>query len=952
MKQKTRNILILILVATIALGSIIVLFNNRGKGNVKKSYTEYSGFVSENSYADYLSKYADAELTEETVEVPASGYSSYDGEIELFENYADKQNTVLTDESGYIEWTVNVPKAGFYNIKADYLTYGGNDLTVERTVYIDGEIPFDEAKYLTFERLYKDVTSTPAKDLDGNDIRPGQEQLQVWQEKFLSDASGYYKEPLKFYLTQGHHTVRFAGEREPLMLLQITLCADESVPTYEEYIKMYDSKDNVSGEAKIIQAEEMYQKSEKSNYPINDRTSSFTQPQAAYSILLNTVGGTRWQKVGSSISWIIEVDESGYYKIAPRYKQDYISGVKVYRKLTINGRVPFKGADNLVFDYDTKWQCEPLGNEKEDYLFYFEKGKEYVVEMEVTLGDMDNILRRTQATLNELNDIYKEILMITGASPDKYRDYSFDKLIPDTLENLTVQANELKEIKEEFESVNEASGERVAQLTKMEYLIRRMAEDSSEIAGKFSTFQDNLSALGTWITSMSNQPLSFDYIAVIPESGETPRAEGNFLQNLGFQFKLFSASFVVDYSNIGRIEDTSKADSSIKVWVSSGRDQMNTIRSLINSDFTKNTGIAVDLELVTAGTLLRSVAAGKAPDVSLGNAINDPINLALRNAVYDLKSFDDYDEVVKRFFESAMVPYTYRNKVYALPETMHFNVMFYRKDILEELGLEAPTTWNEWDSVISELSKKNMQVGLPHDQNMLLTFMYQLGSELYNDDGKSVNLDSKEAYYSFEKLTEYYTLYDFETEYDFVNRFRSGEMPLAIADFTLYNQLALFAPEIQGDWGMALVPGTVTEDGTVNKVYSFVGTSTIMLNGTKNPEACWEFMKWWSSTEIQASYCNEMETVINASAKQPTANLEALKKLPWASDDLKTLITAYGCLKGTPQVPGGYYVDRTYGFAFNRVINDSEDPSETLQRYIESINSELTRKRREFGITE
>ena len=281
---------------------------------------------------------------------------------------------------------------------------------------------------------------------------------------------------------------------------------------------------------------------------------------------------------------------------------------------------------------------------------------------------------------------------------------------------------------------------------------------------------------------------------------------------------------------------------------------------------------------------------------------------------------------------------------------MHFNVMFYRKDILGELNLTVPNTWDQWDAVISELSKKNMQVGLPHDLNMFLTFMYQSGSELYRNDGESVNFDSKEAYSSFEKLTEYYTLYGFETDYNFVNRFRTGEMPLAIADYTIYNQLSLFAPEIQGNWGMALVPGTVREDGSVDRTNTFTGTATVLLKGTENPEASWEFMKWWCSTDIQASYCNEMETVINASAKQPTANIEALKQLPWVGRDLNTLIGAWDDLKGTPEVPGGYYVTRTYSFAFNRVINHSEDPSETLQRYIESINSELTRKRHEFGI--
>ena len=953
MKQKKKIFFVAIVIVVVSGLTAFALYTAKNKNNNNKgdTYTEYMGFAPENSYTAYLQEHSDAKLTDVEVAIPVLGYTDSMGEVETYSEYEGKENVIVTGEEGYVEWTVEIPQTGFYQVDIEYLAYGGSGLSVERSVYIDGEVPYEEAEFVVFERSFVDVAAEPSVDLDGNDIRPKQEEQYIWQDKMLADASGYYQDPLKFYLTQGTHTVRLQAEREPLMIAKILLCAQDAVPTYEEYKEIHSGAEKEdAAEIKIIQAEDLYQKSEKSNYPINDRTSPYTQPQDAYAILLNTMGGTRWQNVGSSASWIISVEKSGYYKIAPRYKQDYISGVQVYRKLTIDGMLPFKEAANLVFGYDTSWQCDALGNGEEEYLFYFEAGKEYVLEMEVTLGNMTNILRRTKASLEELNQIYRSILMVTGASPDKYREYNFETSIPETLESLKVQAEELAEIKAEFESVNGASGERVAQLTKLEYLVRRMAEDPSEIAGKFSNFKDNVAALGTWISDMNSQPLELDYIALVPENEKIPEAEGNFFENVAFQVKLFFSSFVVDYSRMGMVKENEDESKNITVWISTGRDQMNTLRSLINSDFTQKTGITVDLELVSAGTLLPSVLAGTGPDVALGNAIGDPINLALRNAAYDISKFEDYSDVIERFTDSAMVPYTYQGATYALPETMQFNVMFYRKDILGEMGLSVPQTWDEWDSVISELSKKNMMVGLPHDQNVFLILMYQMGSELYHNDGESVNLDSKEAYLAFEKLTEYYTLYDFETEYDFVNRFRTGEMPLAIADYSVYNQLSLFAPEIQGDWGMALVPGTVMEDGGINRTNTFSGTSTILLNDTDNPNAAWEFMKWWSSTDVQAAYCNEMETVINASAKQPTANLEALKQLPWDKGDLETLIQAWNTLKGTPEVPGGYYVSRAYTFAFNRVINDLEDPSETLQKQIESINSELARKRREFRI--
>ena len=64
---------------------------------------------------------------------------------------------------------------------------------------------------------------------------------------------------------------------------------------------------------------------------------------------------------------------------------------------------------------------------------------------------------------------------------------------------------------------------------------------------------------------------------------------------------------------------------------------------------------------------------------------------------------------------------------------------------------------------------------------------------------------------------------------------------------------------------------------------------------------------------------------------------------------------------GIPEVPGGYYVSRSFTFAFNRLINtyknqkinniyDVVDPGDVLTRYVPAINAELSRKRREFGL--
>ena len=50
-----------------------------------------------------------------------------------------------------------------------------------------------------------------------------------------------------------------------------------------------------------------------------------------------------------------------------------------------------------------------------------------------------------------------------------------------------------------------------------------------------------------------------------------------------------------------------------------------------------------------------------------------------------------------------MEPFTFRDWVFALPEQLPFFMLFYRQDILDELGIEGPQTWDEVLQVIPEL---------------------------------------------------------------------------------------------------------------------------------------------------------------------------------------------------------------------------------------------------------
>ena len=124
----------------------------------------------------------------------------------------------------------------------------------------------------------------------------------------------------------------------------------------------------------------------------------------------------------------------------------------------------------------------------------------------------------------------------------------------------------------------------------------------------------------------------------------------------------------------------------------------------------------------------------------------------------------------------------------------------------------------------------------------------------FADDGLRCGLDSNVAIDAFEKYTRFFTDYSFPFTFDGPNRFRTGEMPIMIADYsTTYNQLTVFATEINGLWEMVPLPGTVREDGSVN--YNAVNTvaASIMMHGTKDEDSTWQFMKWFCGKDAQAS---------------------------------------------------------------------------------------------------
>lgn len=979
MKDSTKKLLVWVgLILGIAV--ICLVLNLTKTSNFHDKYDGYdlsadtAGAKREGTYTLYLNAHSGAARPKQNIEVDVTSYIDAE-DAKVTDEYEGAEKALYTGNDSKVTWEVDVPEEGFYNVYLEYMTVKSRGVAIERAFYVNGELPFQNASDMTFLRMWTDA-SEPRVDNRGNEIRPTQTEVYGWQSTYLKDKMGYVSEPYQFYFEKGKNTITLEAVNEPMVLRKLDIVAVEDEFKYADYTAAQTgTKAAGSGldYVQIVQGEDSTVRSESSLYAKYDRASAITKPYSITKTILNYIGGEAWRNPGQWIEWNVEVPEDGYYHLCIKGRQNYDRGNISYRSLSIDGEVPFDEMKQVAFRFGNDWESLVLSDESDKpYSFYLTKGT-HTVRLEATLGDMGMILEELSDSTFRLNQIYRTLLVYTGATPDQYRDYKVDQVYPEIMEAMSLESKRLYKIVDEVVETTGQKADKIASAQTLAQQLERFCEKPEKITLEFTTFKENISALGSAILSMSETKLDIDYIAVYGENAKLDKDKSNFFKKAAHEVKSFFASFFIDYDAVGDVY--ADESNTVKVWVLTGRDQGTILKSMIDDTFTPATGIPINVEIVGADALLNAVVAGNGPNVVLSVGAGQPVDFALRNAVEDLTQFDDYEEVLKEFVPSTYRQYMLDDSLYALPETLFYNVMFYRKDVLEDLELEVPQTWKELIEMLPTIQGNNLSVGIPTaagssgsaaastavasaqaDLSMYFTLLYQQGGDLYNDKGTQTIINNEAGVAAFKEYTKYFTDYGIPVIYDFVTRFRSGEMPIGIANFTTYNTLVGSAPEIAGLWDFTLVPGTEKTDESGNAYIdrsAFVsGSATMMLKteDEKLKQSAWEFMKWWASSDTQVRFGREIEALLGSSARYATANMEAIKQLSWSASDIEILEKQLSYTVGIREVPGGYYTGRHISNACRKVINEKTDPRETIIDYSIKIDEELTKKRKEFGL--
>ena len=958
MSRKWRNILIGVLVAALVIAGIWLL--SRSENSFRSKYegadlsTDVSGIGRSNTYTSYLEKYANLPAVSEAVEVDLASFEGKGGEV-----CADG---VLTADESELTWKVNIPKAGLYNIRLDYLTVESRGVDIEREIAINGEVPFTGASTLCFSRLWTDANEV-RKDNQGNDIRPTQVERFEKQSAYCKDDMGYQTEPYAFYFNEGENELTIRAVNEPVILCAVSLTPIMKSPTYAEYAAAQpevSASEEALNYSQTIQGESAVLRSTPSLYGRYDRSSALTEPYSVSNSILNYIGGEPWTHPGEWIQWEFEVPEDGYYNISIKARQMYQRGALSARTVYIDGEIPFEDLEAVTFSYSTGWDMHTLSDkEGTPFRFWLKKGS-HSIRMEVTMGEMGPVLKSVEDSIFRLNQIYRKILVLTGANPDKYRDYNLKRIYPEAIEAMDLESKRLYKIVDDTVAITGEKSDRIASAQTLAVQLETFVKKNERITESFQNFRDNITSLGTAMQNMAESKLDVDLIMVTGENVNVPEVRSNVFQDIIHEVRSCLSSYTVDYNSLGdKYEDT---DDVVEIWITTGRDQSTVLKNLVDNTFTAKTGIKVNVKLVLQDAILPAVVAGNGPDVVLSLSGWFAVNYAMRNAVEDLTQFEDFEEVTKPFTKSILEPLTYNDSkkigIYGLPETQDFAVLFYRKDVMEELGLAVPQTWDELIAELPTIQGNSLTIGINFpdirvvDNSVLNSMIYQNGGEIYDKEAKHTLVDSEAGVAGFKQYTSLYNDYGLPVVFDFPSRFRSGEMPMGIQNYNMYNTLMVSAPEIRGLWDFTLFPGTMKEDGTIDHTAQTSGLCCMMIatnNETKKKNA-WEFMKWWVSADAQVRFGREMESILGASARYQTANQDALTQLAWSDKQLKVLKEQMSQTRGFPEIAGGYSTQRHLINAVRKVINTKEDQRETLLTYARTINEEIKIKRREFNL--
>ncbi len=302
----------------------------------------------------------------------------------------------------------------------------------------------------------------------------------------------------------------------------------------------------------------------------------------------------------------------------------------------------------------------------------------------------------------------------------------------------------------------------------------------------------------------------------------------------------------------------------------------------------KNPNIKIDVQSIpwdqAHDKLLTAVASQNGPDVvQMGTSW--VTEFADAGVLMNLSDYAKKHENLNpdNFFDSSVETGYYNDEYVGVPWYVETRVLFYRTDLLAEVGYpEGPTNWKELKDAASKLTDADAKkYGIlldTKDQIFSLIFAWQNGGMPLSEDNKPL-FNSKEYVEGMEYATglikDGYA--PAQSDYDAIQGFKDGTFPMFIGGPWMINSINDTAADLEGKWKVRVLPGNVSNT-------SYVGGSNLSIfNSTDNPDEA-------------ALYINYLTDVSTQLKWQEIANALPSRTEAWEDDALKNneLLSPFG----------------------------------------------------------
>lgn len=925
------------------------------QGTVTESY---SNERLDNGYTRVSAGYTQAAYTGEPILYKMSSvYKSGDASLTNVDGYEGDGDALSIPAKGTVELEIDVPQSAVYYMSFDYIGNSDSILPVEAGIMINDAYPFYEMRQQKLESQWA-AKADKVYDSYGNEVVSMPDKVYDWQNKYVQDSTYRYTQPLGIELEQGKNKISIALNEGTLLLGNLFLTAKPQVPQYA-------GGETAAGGGFIeIQAEDFLYRNDSAIHATCEFDPDLFPYQAGNRVM-NTVDATSFGKGGQEVTYGFNVQQAGNYYIAFHYSQGDKADFPVFMNVKIDGKLPNTAFQNHAFAYEKKYEMYTMvDSDKKKISVPLEAGQ-HTISMQISMEPIRQSLEIIEKIMGQVNDLSLEVTKVAGTNKDKYRDFSLETYIPGIGDTMRGWADELNQVMEDARVYNPKKNKIAAysSVKIAENQLRSLAKKPDELIYRIDELATSTSSvnqhLANLIDSLNGNDFALDSIYLYQEDAtkQLPKNKNIFTKIWLGIVRFFTSFGDQAYSS------TNTNPEHLQVSVNRSRQHLEIMQLLINEQFTPQTGIEVDLSLMPDQTkLVLANASGDSPDVATGVNYSIPFELGIRGALKDLTEFSDFADVAERYNAGLIMPYVIGDKIFALPETMNFQVMFYRKDILDKLGLEIPQTLEDVQAMLPDLQMRGLNFYYPTARTVgMKTFLdttpilFQSGGNLYDGAIDKAILTSEENVEGFTTLTNLFTIYNLPKDVpNFYQHFRNGDYPIGISDFGNYNMISNAAPEIDGSWGVALIPGVKNADGKVMRYSSAGAEATFLFESTPEREQkAWEFVKWWSSAEVQAEFGQRLQITYGDEYYWNTA-AEAFAQLPWDSDDKEVILEQLEWTLEAPRALASYMVERELSDAYNLVVLGAKSASvrESLDDAQKSVKRETQRKLEEFGYME